>query len=70
MSFIIGLFILILLCRIGFYVTGAFLSMILWVVFRLPLALFLMLIGILFCCTLLLIPLGIACFKGAISILF
>ena len=70
MSFIVGLFILILLCRIGFYVTGAFLSMILWVVFKLPLALFLMLIGILFCCTLILIPLGIACFKGAINILF
>lgn len=70
MGLIVGLFILLLVCRIGFFVTGAFLSMLIWVVFKLPIALVLMALGFAFCCTILLIPLGIACFKGAMSVLF
>lgn len=41
-----------------------------WFLVRLPLAIIMFVMGIVFCCTLILIPLGILCFRGALRLLF
>lgn len=47
----------------AFRFTGTVLSAIGWLVFRLPLALICCIIGLICCCTLILIPVGIGLFK-------
>lgn len=69
MWYLLGFILLLGLCKVGFYVSGALLSMLIWLLFKLPLAMILAAIGILCCFTLIFIPIGIACFKGAIAIL-
>lgn len=62
MELILALILLAVLCRIGFAITGALLSMMVWVVVRLPLALILFATGLGLCVTILLFPLGLKCF--------
>ena len=50
---------------IGFHVIGGVLKLAFKILFCLPCALVCALVGILLCCTLILIPLGVACFKLA-----
>ena len=69
MEFILILVLLAILCRIGFAVTGALLSMAVWVVVRLPLALIVYATGVGLCVTILLFPLGLKCFKLGTKIL-
>ena len=62
MEFILAVIFFAVLCRIGYAVTGALLSMVIWMVIRLPLALILFATGLGLCVTILLFPLGLKCF--------
>ncbi len=50
---------------IGFHVIGGALKLVFKLVFCLPCAILCAIVGVLFCCTLILIPLGMVCFKLA-----
>lgn len=54
---------------VGFHVTGALLAAAFWLLIKLPFALILGGLGLVFCVTILLIPLGVKCFKLAFEIL-
>lgn len=54
---------------IGYHVTGALLSAAIWLFIKLPFAMILGCLGLAFCITILLIPLGIKCFKFAFDVL-
>lgn len=60
--------VLCLLFWIGFQVTGTVASAIVWLWIQLPIAVMLWAIGVLFCCTVLLIPVGIWFFRAGASI--
>lgn len=62
LGLLIGLCIAFLLW-VGFKITGALLSAVFWLLVRVPLALILWAVGILLCCTILLIPIGKWVFK-------
>lgn len=64
MIFVIYLFILMILFGIAFKLTGALLKACLWLVFFLPVGLCLGILGIICCCTLILIPVGLGLFKA------
>lgn len=66
---IIGLAVLTFLFWIGFRVTGALLSAVIWLFVKLPIAILLGCVGLALCITILLIPLGVKCFKFAFSVL-
>ena len=55
---LIVLLILMALFWVGFKLTGAILGMFIWICFRLPIGLFLICLGIMLCCTIILIPVG------------
>lgn len=55
---------------VGFKVTGALFAALFWLVIKLPLALCLWTVGMAFCCTIILIPVGICLFKAGGSLLF
>lgn len=59
MNLILFLMLLIILFGIGFTITGAIIKAIVWATIILPVALFLWGCGIAFCCTLILIPVGL-----------
>lgn len=63
------LIILTILFWVGFHITGALLTALIWLCIKLPLALIIMCLGLVFCVTILLIPLGGKCFKFALDIL-
>ena len=52
-----------------FRIAGGVLSLAIKLIFCLPVALICAIVGVVFCCTLILIPLGVACFKLAGCIL-
>ena len=54
---------------LGFHITGALLSAAIWLFIKLPIAVILGCLGLILCITMLLIPLGIKCFKFAFSFL-
>lgn len=54
---------------LGFHITGALLTASFWLFIKLPFALILGCIGLVFCVTILLIPLGVKCFKLAFEVL-
>lgn len=62
------LFVLSLLLVISFKITGALFAILLWVVIKLPLAILMWVVGIVCCCTILLIPLGVGCFKSGLRL--
>lgn len=54
---------------IGYHVTGALLAAGIWLFIKLPIAVLLGCFGFALCITILLIPLGVKCFKVAFSVL-
>ena len=63
------LFILFVLFWLGFKITGALLSAILWVVIKLPLAFFFWIVGICLCFTIILIPIGKSLIKAGTAMI-
>lgn len=61
--FILILAILTFLLWLGFKITGALLSACIWLFILLPLSLAVMLLGLVLCCTIILIPVGIGLLK-------
>jgi len=55
---LILLAVLVLFFGVGFWITGALLSALIWVCIKLPVGIFLLVLGLAFCCTLILIPVG------------
>lgn len=68
-SLIMGLAIVMFMLWLGFTLTGAVLAAIIWLFIRLPLALTAWVIGLVLCCTIILIPLGILFFKGGLKLI-
>jgi len=68
MEIIIILALLTFLFWLGFIITGTLLSTAMWIMVKLPLAIIVFVIGVLCCLTLLLIPVGLKCFKLALRI--
>lgn len=70
MEFLLILLVVVLLFWLGFRITGALLSAAFWLCIKLPLALVVFCLGIVLCATLILIPVGLRCFRLAGKILF
>lgn len=66
---IILLGVLTLLFWMGYHVTGALLSALIWLCIKLPFAVIIGCIGLLFCITIILIPIGGKCFRFAWDII-
>lgn len=66
---LVALAVMTFLFGIGFHITGAFLSAAIWLFIQLPFAFILGCIGLVCCVTILLIPLGVKCFKFATSVI-
>ena len=66
---IIGLALLTFLFWLGFHITGALLSTSIWLFIKLPIAVLVGCLGLVLCITILLIPLGIKCFKFAFNMI-
>lgn len=66
---VLVIMILLLVLSFSFKVIGSLLKFVLKLVVCLPCALIMAVFGLVFCCTLLLIPVGIGCFKIALNIL-
>ena len=62
---ILGLALLTFLFWIGFHVTGTILTATIWLFIKLPIAILICGFGLCLCFTILLIPIGIKCFKFA-----
>lgn len=58
-----------LLLWIGFTVTGGLLITGIWLFIKVPLAIILFFLAVIFCLTLILIPLGIVCFRVGLRLL-
>ena len=69
MEIIISLAILTFLFWIGYKITGFFLKAFIWLIVLLPLTLILWAIGLVCCCTLILIPIGIKLFLTGLKVL-
>ena len=69
MGFLLGLLFLTCMLWVGFKLTGALLAACVWLFIQLPIAMIIMALGFVFCCTLLLLPVGIGCMKAGIRIL-
>ncbi len=63
------LMILMVLFWIGFKLTGALLMAMFWLFIELPLGVMIGALGILFCCTLILIPIGIPLVKSGVRLM-
>ena len=68
-SLFLGLLFFIFMLWIGFKVTGVFLTAIIWLCIKIPLALMMWMIGLICCCTLILIPVGIGLFKAGLFLM-
>ena len=66
---ILVILILLVVLSFSFKIIGSLLKFVLKLVLCLPCALIMAALGLVFCCTLLLIPVGIGCFKIALNIL-
>ena len=69
MEVIISLAILTLLFWIGYKITGVLLKAFIWLIVLVPLAFLLWAIGLVCCCTLILIPIGIKLFLAGLKVL-
>lgn len=69
LGLIIGLMILTALLGIGFKLTGALLAACIWLFIEIPIAFAVWIIGIVCCCTIILIPVGLGLFKVALKLL-
>lgn len=70
LEIIIGLAILTFMFWLSFHITGALLSAAIWLFIKLPLFVLIGSLGLILCVTIILIPVGIKCFKLAWNILF
>lgn len=68
-TFLIILFIVSALFGVAFKITGALLRACLWLFIFLPIGIFLVVLGIVCCCTLILIPVGILLLKAGAHII-
>lgn len=68
-SFLICLVILTFIFGVAFKLTGALLKACLWIFVFLPVGLILVCFGILCCCTIILIPVGIGVFRTGIHVI-
>lgn len=68
-SLFIGLLFLTFMLWLGFKMTGALLSALFWLCIGWPIALITFVFGLLCCCTIILIPVGIGCFKAGFKFL-
>ena len=60
---LITLAVLTIMFWLGYHITGALLSAAIWLFIKLPFAVIIGCLGLICCITILLIPLGIKCFK-------
>lgn len=70
LGFIVTVGILSVLFWIGFKITGALFKAFIWLFILLPIAICIWGLGLLCCCTIILIPIGTKLFKAGSSILF
>ncbi len=68
-GFLLTMFLVMFLLSIGFRLTGALIGAIFWLAIQIPLAIVAMALGLAFCCTILLLPIGILCFKAGFKLL-
>lgn len=68
-GFLLTMFLVMFLLSIGFRLTGALIGAIFWLAIQIPLAIIAMALGLAFCCTILLLPIGILCFKAGFKLL-
>ena len=68
-GFLIGLGFLTFLLWLGFHLTGALLSACIWMFIEVPLAFAAWGIGVVLCCTIILIPVGLWFFKTGLKLL-
>ena len=57
------LYLLVFLVGIGFKLTGALLAAVFWTLIEIPLGMVTMVLGVVLCCTIILIPIGLLCMK-------
>lgn len=69
LEIILVLALLTFLLWLGFHITGALLSASIWLFIKLPIAVLVGCLGFVLCITILLIPLGIKCFKFAFNVI-
>lgn len=69
MMFLVMLFVLLFLIGIGFRLTGALLAAVFWTVVEIPLGIAVMAIGLVLCCTIILLPIGIGCMKAGVRLI-
>ena len=67
--FLIVFAVLGLLLWIGFTITGGLLLTGFWLFIKIPLAILLFFLGMILCLTIILLPLGILCFKAGLNLL-
>ena len=68
-GFIVGLAILTFLLWLGFSLTGELLSACIWLFIKVPLGLAALGLGLILCCTIIMIPIGIWLFKTGFKLL-
>lgn len=68
MGFIMGLAFMTFALWIGIKLTGALLSAAIWLFIKIPLALAAFVLGVVFCCTILLIPVGACLVKAGVRL--
>ena len=69
LMFFVMFFVLMFLVGIGFRLTGALLAAVFWTVIEIPLGIAAMIIGLAFCCTIILLPLGLGCMKAGVRLI-
>lgn len=67
-GFIIGLFFLGFMFWIGLGITGAILATMIWLFIKIPLMLVTWSIGLVLCCTIIMIPIGLWFFKTGLKL--
>ena len=68
-SFILCLLLLTILFGIAYKITGAILKACVWLLILLPIGLILSGVGVIFCCTIIFIPVGIGIIKAGIRMI-
>ena len=68
-GFIVGLAVLVFMLWLGFKLTGALLAACIWLFIEVPLAFCAWTIGLVLCCTIILIPVGLWFFKTGFKLL-
>ena len=69
LEIIVALAVMTFLFWLGFHITGALLSAMIWLFVKLPIAILLGCFGLALCITILLLPLGVKCIKFAFEVL-